>query len=64
MAEQFLGKPFVYWFELQKEIEKMGYPPAYDRLLLDNAKLRAQLACLKRAMEDIETLEDRYATGV
>jgi hypothetical protein len=38
--------------------------PAYDRLLLENAKLRACLTAFHRAASDIKTLEQSYASSL
>jgi len=61
----FLGQPVGYWIELKKEVElNNGDVPAYDRLLLENAKLRACLTAFHRAASDIKTLEQSYASSL
>lgn len=54
----FFGKPSEYWLALQELVEaNAGNIPAYEKLLLENSKLRAIVHRYDLAIEEVATLK-------
>jgi hypothetical protein len=45
----FLGKPTSYWIELQATVESQGF----DRLILQNASLRAKVSFYEARLKEM-----------
>lgn len=58
MTMLFLGKHTDYWLELQRLVEEnAGNIPAYEKLLKENATLRAIVRRYELAIEEVSSLK-------
>jgi hypothetical protein len=55
----FLGEPIQYWVELQQRVNELEDPGMFNKLLLENARLRGALEFTRRRVEEIELTIER-----